>query len=230
MRSSAGTLTPSMPHSFVGSCGTQARAAEYATRAGDRVAGRASRQAGLPHTVGVSRVTRAARPLVLAGIVAAIALVSGAASWRAASAATRVLNRGDVRFDVLVQRRTERLDDAGAEMQPPGGQPRLSAAQAWSIAGARRQPKGRKPSVRLATFVDPDFPGPAGPGRRLVPVAERALVWVVVVPDVPVVDFGPDIGQEDRPARKDACPTYTPVDDRAATRHLASLLIASAGT
>jgi hypothetical protein len=72
-----------------------------------------------------------------------------------------------VRFDVLVQRRTERLDNSGAELEPPGGQPRLSAAQAWSIARAHRQPQGRKPSVRLATFVDPDFGVPTGPGRRI---------------------------------------------------------------
>ncbi len=160
----------------------------------------------------MSRVGRAARPVVVAGMVAAVALVGGAASWRAASATTRVLGRGDVRFDVLVQRRAERLDFAGAKIEPSGGQPRLSAAQAWSIAGAHRAPQGHKPSVRLATFVDPDFPVPAGPGRRLVPVAKRALVWVVVVPDVPVIEFGPDVRQEDRPARQEACPTYTPVD------------------
>ena len=160
----------------------------------------------------MSPVVRAARPVVLAWMVAVVALVGGAASWRAASATTRVLDRGDVRFDVLVQRRTERLDNSDAELEPPGGQPRLSAAQAWSIARAHRQPQGRKPSVRLATFVDPDFGVPTGPGRRLVPVAKRALVWVVVVPDVPLVDFGPGVGQEDRLARHDACPIYTPVD------------------
>jgi hypothetical protein len=170
----------------------------------------------VPHTVGMSGLSRAARPVVLAGMVAALTLVGGAASWRAASATTRVLDRGDVRFDVVMQRRTEGLDYAGdyagARIQLPAGQPRLSAAQVWSITGAQRQPQGRKPSVRLATFVDPDFGVPAGPGRRLVPVAKRALVWVVVVPDVPVVAFGPDMGQKDRPARQDACPTYTPVD------------------
>ena len=166
----------------------------------------------VPHTGGMSRVVRAARPVAVAGMVAAIALVGGAVSWRDASATTRVLNRGDARFDVLVQRRTERLDNSGGKIQPPGGQPRLSAAQAWSIARARRQPQGRKPSVRLATFVDPAFGVPTGPGRRLVPVAKRALVWVVVVPDVPLVDFGRGMGQETRPARQDACPTYAPVD------------------
>jgi hypothetical protein len=144
-------------------------------------------------------------------MVVAVA-IGGPVSWRAASATTRVLDRGDVRFHVLVQRRTERLGYAGAELRPPDGQPRLSPAQAWSAAGVHRQPNGRRPSVRLATFVDPDFPVPAGPGRRLVPVAMRALVWVVVVPDTPVVVFGPDVGKEDRLARRDACPTYTPVD------------------
>jgi hypothetical protein len=67
--------------------------------------------------------------------------------------------------------------------------------------------------VRLATFVDPDFPAPAGPSRQLVHVAKRALVWVVVVPDTPVVDFGPDVGKEERLARPaQRCPAYTPVD------------------
>jgi hypothetical protein len=37
----------------------------------------------------------------------------------------------------------------------------------------------------------------------------RALVWVVVVPDVPEVGFGPDVGVRGEPA---ACPTWTPVD------------------
>jgi hypothetical protein len=163
--------------------------------------------------MGMASHVRAARTVVIAGmaLVALVALVGGAASWRAPSA-TRVLDRGDVRFDVLVQRQAERLDYAGAELQPPDGRPRLTAAQAWSIAGAHRAPRGRKPSVRLATFVDPDFPVPAGPGRQLVPVPKRALVWVVVVPDVPVVEFGPDMRQQARPARQDACPTYTPVD------------------
>jgi hypothetical protein len=151
-------------------------------------------------------------------MVLAIVVVGGTVSSRAASATTSVLSRGDVRFDVLTQRRTEVFDDAGAKLEPPGEQPRLSAPQAWSIAeawsgsGARRAPKARKPSVRLATFVDPDFPVAAGPGRRMVSVAKRALVWVVVVPDVPVVEFGPDVGQQDRSARQYVCPTYTPVD------------------
>jgi hypothetical protein len=118
-----------------------------------------------------------------------------------------------VRFDVLVQRRTEPLGTAGAELTPSDGQPRLSPAQAWSAARAHRQPNGRKPSVRLATFVDPGFPVPSGPGRRLVPVAKRALVWVVIVPDTPALDLGPDVGSEERRARPaQRCPTYTPVD------------------
>lgn len=166
----------------------------------------------MSHTVPMSGIGRAARPIVVVGMVAAVALVGAVAFLRAASATTRVLDRGAVRFDVLVQRRAERLDYAGAELQAPGAEPQVSAAQAWSTAGAHRQPDGRKPSVRLATFVDPDFPVPTGPGRRLVPVAKRALVWVVVVPDVPVVEFGPDVGQEDRPVRRAVCPTYTPVD------------------
>jgi hypothetical protein len=40
----------------------------------------------------------------------------------------------------------------------------------------------------------------------------RALVWVVVVPDTPVVDYGPDVGKERLARRQDGCPTYTPVD------------------
>jgi hypothetical protein len=139
------------------------------------------------------RVVGSARLVVAAAIVMAAALSGGHPSWGAASATTRVVDRSDARFDVLVQRRTERLGDGGAELKPPDGQPQLTAAQAWSAAGTHRQPNGRKPSVRLATFVDPDFPVPAGPSRRLVPVAKRALVWVVVVPDVPPMDIGPDL-------------------------------------
>jgi hypothetical protein len=167
---------------------------------------------GVSHTVAMRRVVGSARLVVAGAIVVAVALGGGLVSWRAASATTDVVDRSDARFDVLVQRRTERLGGAGAELQPPDGQPQLSAAQAWSAAKAQRQPNGRKPSVRLATFVDPDFPVPAGPSRRLVPVAKRALVWVVVVPDVPLVDFGLPVGLENRPARRGACPTYTPVD------------------
>jgi hypothetical protein len=168
---------------------------------------------GVPHTVAMSRVLGSPRLVVLAAVVVAVVLGVGLVSWRAASATTRVLDRGDVRFDVLVQRRTEHLGTAGAELRPPDGQPRLSPAQAWSAAGAHRQPNGRKPSVRLATFVDPDVPVPAGPGRRLVPVAMRGLVWVVVIPDALVVDFGPDVGKEERLARPaQRCPTYAPVD------------------
>ena len=166
---------------------------------------------GVPHTVAMSRVLGFPRLAVIAAVV--VALGVGLVSWRAASGTTRVLNRGDARFDVLVQHRTEHLGTAGEELRPPDEQPRLSPAQAWSVAEAQRQPNGRKPSVRLATFVDPDFPVPAGPGRRLVPVAMRALVWVVVVPDTPVVEFGPDVGKEERLARPaQRCPTYTPVD------------------
>jgi hypothetical protein len=62
--------------------------------------------------------------------------------------------------------------------------------------------------VRLATFTDADFREPEALGRdgRLGPVAVRALVWLVVVPDVPVVELGPASGPSY------ACPTYTPVD------------------
>jgi hypothetical protein len=167
----------------------------------------------VPNTVAMSRVAGSARLGVTAAIVIAVMVGVGLVSWRAASATTRVVDRRDARFDVLAQRRTEHLGTAGAELRPPDGQPRLSPAQAWSVAREHRQPNGRKPSVRLATFVDPDFPVPAGPRRQLVHVAKRALVWVVVVPDTPVVDFGPDIGKEERLARPaQRCPTYTPVD------------------
>jgi hypothetical protein len=172
----------------------------------------------MAHTVAMSWIVRAARPAVLAGMVVAVALVGGADSWQPASATTSVLSRDDPRFDVLVQRQTELLDYAGAELEPPDGQPRLSAAQAWSIVGMHRAPGGRKPSVRLATFADPDFPVPSGPGHLLVPVSKRALVWVVVVPDVPVVDFvnfgpGPLPAGVERPApRQWRCPVYAPVD------------------
>jgi hypothetical protein len=146
--------------------------------------------------------------------VAALVLAGGGASWPAASAATRVLDRADARFDVEEQRRTERLGTATAKLEPPDGRPRLSAARAWSIVGAHGAPQGPKPSVRLATFVDPAFGVPVGPGRRLVPVAKRALVWVVVVPDVTVEFGGPaPLPGVKRPARRQwACPMYAPVD------------------
>jgi hypothetical protein len=156
---------------------------------------------------------RSARGLVLrlavAGTVALALLAGGILSWRAASATTRVLDRSDSRFDMLVQRRTESFGNAGGQLGPPTGRPHLTAAEAFSIARGDRQPHSRKPSVRLATFTDPDFPepDPADPNHRLHPVAVRALVWLVVVPDVPVVEFGPNPPYPSR-----ACPTYTPVD------------------
>jgi hypothetical protein len=170
----------------------------------------------------MTRLGRTAR-LVVAGLVVAAALAAGVVALRALTATTRLLDRGDQRFDVLVQRRAERFDDANARLLPPHSRPRLSAAQAWSIADVRRVPDGGKPSLVLATFDDPDFPVPAGPGRRLVPRPRRALVWVVIVPDVPIVEFGagspefgPDFRADDasagQPARQAACPTYTPVD------------------
>jgi hypothetical protein len=148
--------------------------------------------------------------LALAGTVAAVLLAGGIVSWRAAYATTRVLDRNDSRFDVLVQRRTERFDSTGVRLERPRQRPRLTAAQAFSIANGRRQPQGGKPSVRLATFVDPDYPTPVGAGGKLVSRAKRALAWVVVVPDVLFVEFGPDLGAPRHPRRR--CPTYAPVD------------------
>jgi hypothetical protein len=140
----------------------------------------------------------------------------------ALGATTRIVDRSDPRFDVLVQHRPEALGTAGGQLTRPDGEPRLTAAQAFSIVYGERQPHGGKPhggkpSVRLATFTDADFPTPVGAGHRLVPRAKRALVWVVVVPDVPVVVFGPDFGPNSRPdsgARgpQPTCPIYTPVD------------------
>jgi hypothetical protein len=147
--------------------------------------------------------------LALAGIVAVALIVGGMVSWRAASATTLALDHGDSRFDVLVQRRTERFDSTGVRLERPRQRPRLTAAQAFSIANGRRQPQGGKPSVRLATFIDPDYPTPVGVGGELRSRPKRALVWVVVVPDVPVVFFGPDFGPR-HPRR--LCPTYAPVD------------------
>jgi len=157
----------------------------------------------------MGRSDRVLRRLALAGTVAVALLASGVVSWQTAAATTRV-DRGDRRFDVLVQHRPEPFGGAGGRLQPPDGKPRISAARAFSIAGGQRQQGGGKPSVRLATLTDPDFPEPEALGRdpRLHPVAVRVLVWVVVVPDVPVVEFGPNPG----PAPNYACPTYTPVD------------------
>jgi len=160
---------------------------------------------------------RLARRLALAGPVVVVLLVGGvSASWAAWKApgsrwgpTTRVIDRSDGRFDVLVQRRPEALDTAGGQLTRPDGNPRLTPAQAFSIARGQRQPDGRKPSVRLATFSDADFPTPDGPHRRLVSRAKHALVWVVVVPDSPAVEFGPDFGPKRQQRR---CATSTPVD------------------
>jgi hypothetical protein len=181
----------------------------------------------------MDRSRRRARRLVLAGLVPAVVLTLGISTWSAAGSGfgpfpgptTQVVDRSDRRFDVLVQRRPERLGSAGERLIPPDGRPRLTAARAFAIAGVERQPHGAKPSVRLATFTDPDFPTPVGPGHRLVPRPLRVLVWVVVVPDVPVVEFGPGGGPEFGPdfkpdagpgpgpgGRTAACPTRTPVD------------------
>ena len=160
---------------------------------------------------------RHGRRLALAGAVAVVLVVGGVSAWPAAwsvpgplsGAITRIVDRSDPRFDVLVQHRPEALGTAGEQLTRPDREPRLTAAQAFSIAHGERQPHGGKPSVRLATFTDADFPTPIGAGHRLVPRAKRALVWVVVVPDVPTVDFGPDFGPR---GPRSACPTYTPVD------------------
>jgi hypothetical protein len=160
---------------------------------------------------------RLARRLVLAGTLVVVLIVGGiTASWaawkvadRRLGATTHVIDRSDERFDVLVQRRLEGLDTAGGQLTRPEGAPRLTPAQAFSIAHGQRQPDGSKPSVRLATFSDADFPTPVGLDGRLVSRARRALVWVVVVPDVPAVEFGPDFGPKRQQFR---CPSYTPVD------------------
>jgi hypothetical protein len=89
------------------------------------------------------------------------------------------------------------------------GVPTLGPSPTWSTPATKRQPNSAKPSVRLATFSDADFPTAVGRAHRLASRAVRALVWVVVVPDVPQVEFGPDFGPRGRPA---ACPTWTPVD------------------
>ena len=145
--------------------------------------------------------------LVIGGVTASWA------AWKVAGrrvgATTQVIDRGDERFDVLLQRRPEALDTAGGQLTRPEGNPRLIPAQAFSIAHGQRQPGGSKPSVRLATFSDADFPTPVGVHSRLVPRAKRALVWVVVVPAVPAVKFGPDFGPKRQQFR---CPSYTPVD------------------
>jgi hypothetical protein len=173
----------------------------------------------------MERSRRRARRLVLAGLLPAVVLTLGISTWSAARSrfgpfpgpTTQVVDRSDRRFDVLVQRRTERLGWAGERLGPPDGRPRLSAARAFAVAGGERQPHGAKPSVRLATFTDPDFPTPVGPGHRLVSRPLRVLVWVVVVPDVPVVEYGPEFGPDFKPdagpgGRTAACPTRTPVD------------------
>ena len=177
----------------------------------------------------MDRSRRHGRRFALAGAVAVVLLIGGVSTWRAAGsvpgplsgATTRILDRSDPRFDVLVQHRPEALGTAGGQLTRPDGEPRLTAAQAFSIAGVERPPHGGKPSVRLATFTDADFPTPVGAGHRLVPRAKRALVWVVVVPDVPAVAFGaafgPDFGPNSHPdsgprGPQHACSSYTPVD------------------
>jgi hypothetical protein len=173
----------------------------------------------------MDRSRRHGRRLALAGAVVVVLLVGGIPAWRAAwsvpgllsGATTRILDRSDPRFDVIVQHHPEALGTAGGQLTRPDGEPRLTAAQAFAIAHGQRQPHGGKPSVRLAIFTDADFPTPVGAGHRLVPRAKRALVWMVVVPDVPVVEYGPDFGPNSRPdsgarSPQHTCPTYTPVD------------------
>ena len=149
---------------------------------------------------------RGARRLTLASVTAGLLLGLGVPT---PGPPTQVVDTSDQRFDVLVQRRPERLGTAGGRLGRPEGRPRLTAGRAFAVAGGQRQPNGAKPSVRLATFSDADFPTAVGRAHRLVSGAVRALVWVVVVPDVPQVEFGPDFGPRGRPA---ACPTWTPVD------------------
>jgi hypothetical protein len=177
----------------------------------------------------MDRSRRRGRRLAVAGAVAVVLLIGGVSTWRAAwslpglrsGATTRIVDRRDPRFDVLVQHRPEALGTAGEQLTRPDGEPRLTAAQAFLIAHGQRQPHGGKPSVRLATFTDADFPTPVGAGHRLVPRAKRALVWVVVVPDVPDVAIGPRFGPASGPnsppdsgprAPQHACSSYTPVD------------------
>jgi hypothetical protein len=158
-----------------------------------------------------------ARRLTLATLTVGVLLSLAVPAWRAAGnvpglplgPATQVVDSSDQRFDVLVQRRPARLGTAGGRLSRPEGRPRLTAARAFALAGGQRQPNGAKPSVRLATFTDADFPTTVGPARQLISRAVRALVWVVVVPDVPEVELGPDVGARGRPG---ACPTWTPVD------------------
>jgi hypothetical protein len=181
------------------------------------------------HTPSMDRLRRHGRPLALAGTVTVVLLALGILAWPGArsmpsalfDASTRVVDRSDPRFDVLVQHRPEALGTAGGQLTRPDGEPRLTAAQAFSIAGVKRPPHGDKPSVRLATFTDPDFPTPVGPGHKLVPRAKRALVWVVVVPDVPAVAFGAAFGAAFGPdshpdsglrGPQHACSSYTPID------------------
>jgi hypothetical protein len=173
----------------------------------------------------MDRLRRHGRPLALAGTVTVVLLALGILAWPGArsmpsalfDASTRVVDRSDPRFDVLVQHRPEALGTAGGQLTRPDGEPRLTAARAFSIAGVERPPHGDKPSVRLATFTDPDFPTPVGPGHKLVPRAKRALVWVVVVPDVPAVAFGAAFGPDSHPdsglrGPQHACSSYTPID------------------
>jgi hypothetical protein len=164
---------------------------------------------------------RHGRRFALAGAVAVVLLAGGVSTWRAtgsvpglrSGATTRILDRSDPRFDVLIQHRPEALGTADGQLTRPDGEPRLTAAQAFSIADVGRPPHGDKPSVRLATFTDPHFPTPVGPGHKLVPRAKRALVWVVVVPDVPAVAFGATFGPDSGPrGPQHACASYTPVD------------------
>jgi hypothetical protein len=56
---------------------------------------------------------RPIRRLALAEIVAVAVLAVGLVTGRSASATTRLLDRSDSRFDVLVQHRPEPLDTAG---------------------------------------------------------------------------------------------------------------------
>jgi hypothetical protein len=106
----------------------------------------------------MERSRRRARRLALAGMLPAVLLTLGIPAWRVVGSmpdpfpgsTTQVVDRSDRRFDVLIQRRSERLGTAGGRPTPPNGRPRLTAARALAVAGGERQPRGAKPSVRLA--------------------------------------------------------------------------------
>jgi hypothetical protein len=84
---------------------------------------------------------------------------------------------------------------SGCGADPTSSSPTPPTSARPLAAAVRARPPPRRPrGDRPRPGGRPELPTPVGPGHKLVSRAKRALVWVVVVPDVPSVEFGPGSG------------------------------------